>query len=108
MTPRIVPLAEWPAVLQGYPVAGLHTGGCVDGRRSFRRKAHAHIKGPWKGWICALAAWRLEDQALMLHELAHILTGHGHTNKWRSKLLSIGGTLQATDSLRDYHKRDRQ
>ncbi len=52
-----------------------------------------------------MAARRLQDRLLMLHELAHILTGHGHTDVWRAKLLAIGGTLDAHDDSRAYHKK---
>lgn len=84
---------------QGF--AGLFVGGCVkrgDGS-SFRAQAHAHTaKGDTQGWICVRSRKRLYTPAgkpsmLMLHELAHILTGEGHTDKWRAKLRELGGQI---------------
>jgi hypothetical protein len=63
---------------------------------SFRAKAHAHITGEYEGWICVRSAARLLDRFLMLHELAHIITGQGHTDGWRACLLKLGGTLDVT------------
>ena len=80
-------------------VEGVFVGGCVergDGS-SFRRVAHAHMRqgDPHKGWICVRARRRLTCRVLMLHELAHIITGHGHDNTFRRELLRLGGSLDA-------------
>jgi hypothetical protein len=99
--------ADWPACLLGHPKQrGIYVGGCVARGRgsSFRAKAHSHIHGQWFGWICVRSGARLSDDALMLHELAHILVEQGHTDTWRKRLLELGGTLERTGSLRSYQK----
>lgn len=82
-------------------------GGCAlrgEGSR-FRAKAHTHREGKL---ICYLSNKWINNRELALHELAHALTGHGHTDKWRKKLLEIGGTLDAVPGiLKSYHKRPR-
>ena len=97
-------------LLKEFPeVSGIFAGGCV--RRgegsSFRAKAHAHTDNPFMGWICVRKASRLNDRMLMLHEIAHIITGVGHVDIWRKKLLEIGGTLDPTESLKSYQKKSR-
>lgn len=97
-------------------VKGIFANGCVqrgEGSR-FRAKAHAHTKGEYKGWICFLSEKRLSSRELLLHEIAHIITNQGHTDKWRSKLLEIGGTLDPVFEtngkkilLKSYHKKER-
>lgn len=85
-----------------YPqVKGVFVDGCVDrgdGSR-FRHRAHSHTEGRNKGWVCVLSSKRLynakgEASALMLHELAHILSGVGHTDKWRKQLRELGGQVR--------------
>lgn len=102
---------KMPKELQRPEVRGVFVGGCVergDGSR-FRAKAHAHTDGEHAGWICYLSAKRLPIREIALHELAHILSGEGHTDKWRETLLAIGGTLDAVPGiLKSYHKRTRQ
>lgn len=101
---------DWPLCLHRGPegaLVGVYVGGCVakgDGSR-FRRKAHAHTEGPHRGWICILSAKRLADTMLMLHELAHIVSGEGHEDGFRTVLLQLGGTLDATGSMGECHKR---
>lgn len=100
---------DWPTDLQRPEVRGVFVGGCVargDGSR-FRAKAHAHTDD-WKGWICFLSPKRLHDRMVVLHELAHVLSGEGHTDKWRRVLLEIGGTLDPVPGLmKSYQKRKR-
>jgi hypothetical protein len=86
-----------------YPeVKGIYVGGCVQRGEgsSFRAQAHAHTDSNWiyPGWICVRSAKRLYTSnggasQLMLHELAHILTGEGHTDKWRAKAKELGYRL---------------
>lgn len=42
-------------------IVGLHIGGCVDGNRRFRRRAHAHNHptSEWFGWVCFLSPRRV-------------------------------------------------
>lgn len=104
----------WPTVLLNSPriavVRGVFVGGCVargDGS-SFHAMAHAHSDGDHRGWICVRAAKRLADDMLMLHELAHLSSGDGHTDRWRREVLALGGTLDAVPgSLKSFHKRPR-
>ncbi len=95
-----MPVIEFPAFLKYPEFKGLFTGGCVkrgDGS-SFRAKAHAHTSGENKGWICVRAFRRVHmkdgrPSQLMIHELAHILSGHGHDDVWRKKMKEIGGKI---------------
>lgn len=98
-----MPKIDYPAFDKYQEVKGVFVEGCVDrgdGSR-FRHRAHAHTdpKSEHHGWICVLSRKRLYNakgnpSELMLHELAHILTGVGHTDKWRAKLKELGGTLE--------------
>ena len=106
---------QFPRCLDRPEVRGVFVGGCVkrgEGSR-FRAKAHSHIGSGhlYSGWICFLSWRRLVDQPLVLHELAHILTGGGHDDAWRAKVLEIGGTLDPVAErtgngslLKSYHK----
>jgi len=89
------------------PLAGVYVGGCVErgAGSSFRKMAHAHIAGKWKGWICVRSAKRLytsngEASTLMRHELAHILTGQGHTDAWRKCVRLLGGKVNSWEKKR--------
>lgn len=98
-----------PEALRHPACKGLFVGGCVargEGSR-FRSLAHAHCgeADPHRGWICILSAKRVPDQTLLLHELAHLIAGGGHTDKWRRTLLELGGTVDTVPGgLRSYHK----
>lgn len=91
-----MPVVQVP-LYTGHPeVKGVFVQGCVargDGS-SFRRMAHAHTGGEHSGWICVRSPRRLTQKRLMIHELAHILTGAGHTDKWRAKVRELGGTIE--------------
>ena len=90
--------SPWPEV------KGIFTGGCVERGEgsSFRALAHAHTQkaDPWHGWICVRAARRVgvvdgddlvvKPSRLLVHELAHVLTGHGHDDVWRDKMKELG------------------
>lgn len=111
-------MGHWPKILleskRNSVVKGIFVGGCVargDGS-SFRAFAHAHSNAQdgHVGWICVRAAKRLEDDALMIHELAHLSLGEGkHGDAWRREVLALGGTLDAVPGgLRSYKKAERQ
>lgn len=93
-------------VLRDHPrVLGVYVGCCVETGRRFRHKAHAHTDGEYVGWICYLSRKWLHVPEVALHELAHVLTECGHTDRWRAKVLEIGGTLDPVPGiLRSYHK----
>lgn len=97
-------------ILKFPEVKGVFVGGCIErgeGSR-FRAKAHTHFHGEFIGWVCVLSTKRLASRELMLHEAAHAITGLGHVDKWRAKLLQIGGTLDEVPGLlKSYHKRER-
>lgn len=88
-----------PADMPG--VVGIFLGGCVErgvGRISDRplicqESAHAHINGPYVGWVCFQMPSDLNNKHLRMHELAHILTGQGHTDAWRRKMIELGQTI---------------
>lgn len=93
-----MPIVDYKPFKEYPEVKGIFQGGCVsrgDGSR-FRRLAHAHTDGQHQGWICVLGRSRplLTDSGkptqLMLHELAHILTGKGHVDEWRAKARELG------------------
>lgn len=96
-----LPRRQWPQLLRHPKVQGVFVGGCVDrgiGYR-FRHMAHAHIVGPYLGWICFRSGRHVDRRELLLHELAHVVTQEGHTRTWREYLLAIGGTLKAVPGL---------
>jgi len=99
---------EWPTYITSWALKGIFVGGCVargDGS-SFRAKAHAHTTGAYTGWLCFRTRRRVASRALVLHELAHLVTGQGHTNAWRRTVLRLGGTLDAIPGLlRSYQAR---
>lgn len=107
-----LPYKMWPDDLRRFPreVAGVFAGGCVArgvGSR-FRAKAHAHTSGKRFGWLCFLSAKRLAARELVIHELAHLLAGKGHDDRWRAKVLELGGTIDEVPGLlRSYRKRAR-
>jgi hypothetical protein len=100
-----VPREKWPAYMLGHEqLAGIFVGGCVDRGvgSSFRAQAHAHIEGPHLGWICIRGWRRFHNKSLLLHELAHVVSGQGHTDKWREMLRALGGRVPA------HHKKKRR
>lgn len=101
MTIYFEPFADYLRTSRGRtndPLVGVFVGGCVargDGS-SFRARAHAHWNGRFAGWICVRSAKRLYTPSggasnLLLHELAHILTKQGHTDKFREVFKMLGG-----------------
>ena len=91
-----------PLITMNFDKYGNHpvfVGGCVergDGS-SFRRKAHAHTSKDdiHYGMICVRSSKRLytpsgKPSYLMWHELAHIITGHGHDIIFIRKMREFG------------------
>ena len=91
--PELKPKDWPPEYRKAVCVKGIFVRGCVQRGTgsSFRATAHAHIRGPWKGWVCVrkasrAAAANAEDRHTMLHELAHLISGQGHTDHFREVL----------------------
>lgn len=81
-------------------IGGCHMRGVGS---KFRAKAHAHAK---EKIICFRSTKWIGCEYLLIHEIAHVLTGHGHTDKWRKEVLSLGGTLlEVPGILRSYEKK---
>lgn len=80
---------QWPD-----PCRGVYAGGCVAfgigvyPALELSERAHSHLgAGPEKGWVCVRYANDVYDDDgnltyWTIHELAHVLTGQGHTRKW--------------------------
>jgi len=88
-----------------YPeLKGIFIGGCIKRGEgsSFRAKAHAHCfdNDKYKGWICVRSLKRVykpetkEPSNLIMHELAHIITKHGHDDKWRKQMIEFNQPLK--------------
>jgi len=105
-----MPVAELPKELLTEEVfksgfRGIFVGGCIERKEgsSFRGKAHAHYvkyKGKhqkYGGWICIRSAKRLKQKNLLIHELAHIITGQGHTKKFYECVRRLGGSITKND-----------
>ena len=90
-------------------VKGIAVGNCVrgdawDDRHNARElgsgnheHAHAHVdkdEAQYQGWICVR---EIEDlgrkhrvSGTLMHELAHVVTGHGHDDTWRRAMGRLG------------------
>ncbi len=102
----VLPRALWPKTHSGegkpladYPqLKGIFLGGCVARGvgSSFRATAHAHTGWPsaYHGWICIRKPERLHEHSLLMHELAHLVTGEGHTDAFRDKAKQLGGRFR--------------
>jgi hypothetical protein len=103
---------EWPEEFGPPIVAGIFIGGCVDRGvgSSFRAQAHAHTVAAQDnlGWICVRSQRRLFTASgrvgrLLWHEFAHVITGHGHDDAWRSAMRALGQPI-----TRQYRKQERR
>ncbi len=92
-----------PAV-KGIAIAYCVRGDEWDDRKNARElgvghheHAHAHVSegdGQYRGWICVR---EIEDlgrkhrvSGTLMHELAHVITGHGHDDTWRRGMARLG------------------
>ena len=91
-------------------VAGVFVGHCKENGKRFWAKAHAHTRGPNKGWICYLSSKWLHVMEVALHEYAHLVCDEPfHNDKWRKACLGVGGTIkQVPGILQSYEKRSRK
>lgn len=102
-----VPRKAWPRSLKGHHVVkGVFVGGCVgeEVTNPFW-EAHAHHDGDFEHWLCFRTAALMKRRLLVIHELAHLTSGHGHDDVWRKEVLRLGGTIDAVPGLlRSYRK----
>lgn len=93
-------------------VKGIFLGGCIErgiariSDKVFCEDAHAHTHGSRAGWICFQLPEYFrspESHHLRMHELAHIMTGEGHTDGWRKALEALGEEVPPR-----YHHRRRK
>lgn len=80
------------------PLRGYAIGCCVTGERlPDDVDAHAHLVGSepkWAvGFICARSLKAL--RSTLLHELAHLAAGSGHTEPWRRQMRRLGARIPA-------------
>ena len=103
----------WPKSLLKFPeVKGISLFKCRSHRSIDNIVAHAHtpdMNMKNVGWICISDPLALRVNLILLHEVAHLLVGHGiHNKTWREKVLAIGGSLDAIVScgffIEDYHR----
>jgi hypothetical protein len=100
-------------------VRNISIGRCVNhdewwqepggGPHCYREAAHAHVAGcDHPGWICVrnpndvLRKASRQVSALLMHELAHLISQSGHTDKWRRAMTELGQPIP-----RQYQKRTR-
>ena len=59
-----------------------------------RIKAHAHIDGKRKGWIC-IRQLRNYNATTIRHELAHLIRENArHDEAWRREVAALGGRVE--------------
>lgn len=51
--------------------------------------AHTHPEDPRQGFICFSTLESLQKETTCKHELAHIITGEGHTKKWAEAYVGL-------------------
>ncbi len=88
-----------PADMRRPGVKGVYVGGCVaKGLGSIGRQAFAHVhlqsRDAWRGWVCFQHPKDLKRRRTRMHELAHILTGEGHTRRWRETMAYLGESVR--------------
>ena len=93
----ILDRSEYPKFLLDFPqLKGISYDGCVaNWREPGYVLAHTHpVDDEFHGWLCFRNKMLLKDHQLIKHELAHLLTGHGHDDVWRKKLIQLGGHIE--------------
>jgi hypothetical protein len=96
-------------------VKGVFVGGCIatgvgliSSRKGLRcEEAHAHVEGLHQGWVCFQIPADLDSKELRMHELAHIMSGEGHTKAWRAKMTELGQEIPPRYQPRKRLKRSR-
>lgn len=90
-------------------VKGVYVGGCVRtgiGTLKNHANAHAHIgQGQYAGWVCFQHPDDLKNKTTRMHELAHIRTDNGHTDKWRAEMARLGQPIPHRNRRRKTKKR---
>lgn len=103
---RALSLLKTRAVYAGYhwPSMQFHFGGCVEDNHRFRAQAHAHClpKDKRFGWVCVLSSKESRlvtptgrPTTLLAHEVAHMITKQGHSEKWRNCITQLGFPAEA-------------
>lgn len=85
--------AKWPKPRKMRDTKGnFIKGKGKDGKyvRDMPHCAHAHTNGPFKGYICFSSEAEFKKQTTCKHELAHIVTGQGHTKAWAEAYVGFG------------------
>lgn len=108
----MLPRKEWPLILQHPKVKSISVGGCpcpddclkpmfIRGKKYLPMAiAHDDI-----GHISFINKRVMNIKYIQIHELAHILTKEGHTDKWRNTVLELGGTLKKMKYAKSYEKK---
>lgn len=91
-------------------VKGVYVGGCIrTGIGTLKRNAnaHAHIgkDNSHEGWVCFQHPDQLKSKAIRMHELAHIRTDHGHTDRWRAEMARLGQPIPDRNKRKKSRKR---
>ena len=93
----LLPLNKYPEFLKPFKdaIRGVQVGECVETGKplDLDEFGHAHIGLAYQGHICVSSKYYLRSKAVILHEVAHVLTLEVHTDRWRRTLLEIGGSL---------------
>lgn len=85
MTPRMSMSEVFPLIRFSSPVCA-ETGYRPD------HGVHAHVHGPYRGWICFEREELTGYPSLVAHEIAHVMVGHtGHTTAWMRQYRELGG-----------------
>lgn len=79
---------------------GVFAGGCIAGTeavywRNTDGHAHVDLEDPWQGWICVADPTKVltpkgNPSTLLLHELAHLLTGQSHGKAFQAACTVLG------------------